>query len=108
MDKLQKLISLCKCGVHLTVNAQRDYYATAEQHLNDLFSLECPPDIEPEVYNEMIKTDIIVELHFYPDTPIGSYSVYHYDLDSALNEALACFPENDLNQRPEAAGGRHD
>lgn len=30
----------------------------------------------------------IVDLQFYPDTPIGSYQIVHYDLDKALQLAL--------------------
>ena len=38
----------------------------------------------------MIETDTIVVLQFYPDTPIGSYSIWHHDLDAALDAALSC------------------
>ncbi len=48
-------------------------------------------EIEPEVRKAMIDKNIIIDLKFYPDTPIGSYSIYHYDLDMALDEALSCF-----------------
>jgi hypothetical protein len=98
MDKLHKLLSLCKCGVFLVVNEHRDYYQTAQQRMVELYSMECPPEIERDVYDEMIKTDTIIDLQFYPNTPIGSYSIYHYDLNSALDEALACLEENDKNQ----------
>ena len=30
----------------------------------------------------------IIALQFYRDTPIGSYSIYHYDLEMALDKAL--------------------
>jgi len=32
--------------------------------------------------------DFIIEIQFYPDTPVGFHVVYHYDLDAALDEAL--------------------
>lgn len=91
MEKLQKLLDKCKCGVHLTVNQHRDYYQTAEEELKEKEGYECPPEIEPEVRAVMIEKNIIIDLQFYPHTPIGSYSIYHYDLDMALDEALACF-----------------
>jgi hypothetical protein len=90
MDKLKELIARCKCGVFLTVNEHRDYYKTVAEILDDAMDFECPPEIAPDVEEKMIETDTIVRLHFYPDTPIGSYEIWHYDIDSALDEALAC------------------
>jgi len=88
MEKLQKLLDKCKYGVHLAVNQHRDYYQTAEDALKEKEGYECPPEIEPEVREIMIKKNVIIDLQFYPNTPIGSYSIYHYDLDMALDEAL--------------------
>lgn len=90
MDKLQKLLGKCKCGFHLTVNQHRDYYQTAEEALKEKEGYECPPEIEPEVRQAMIDKNIIVDLQVYPDTPIGSYNIYHYDLEAAIDEALEC------------------
>jgi hypothetical protein len=92
MDKLKQLLDKCKCGVFLTVNEHRDYYETAEQRLAEHYGwMECPPEIAPEVRAKMIETNTIVDLQFYPDTPIGSYHILHHDLDAALDAALACF-----------------
>lgn len=89
-DKLAELLARCKCGVFLTVNEHRDYYDSAETVLEEKASMECPPKIDEAVRKTMIETNTIVELQFYPDTPIGSYKVYHYDLGMALTEALEC------------------
>ena len=91
MKKLNELLSKCKCGVHLIVNQHRDYYQTAEERIGEFYSLGCDPDIADEVRSKMVENDYIIELQFYPDTPIGSYTVYHYDIDLALEEALTCF-----------------
>lgn len=88
MEKLQKLLDICKCGVYLTVNEHRSCYETAEEALDKKKCLECPPDIEEKIRAVMIDKNIIIHLQFYPDTPIGSYSIYHHDLDMALDEAL--------------------
>jgi hypothetical protein len=93
MDKLKRLLSLCKCSVSVTVNAHRDYYETAAKALEDAKRMECPPEIDDDVRAQMIATDTIVDIQFYPDTPIGSYHVWHYDLDAALDQCLSCFPE---------------
>lgn len=90
MDKLKLLMSHCKCGVYLTVNEHRDYYQSAEVKLEEYAVRECPPDISDETRAGIVKTDTIIDLQFYPDTPIGFYHVIHYDLDIALDLALAC------------------
>ena len=90
MDKLKELLTRCKCGVFLIVNEHRDYYQTVEQRLEEVAGYECPPEIAPEVRAAMIATDTMIDLQFYPDTPIGSYRIVHYDLDAALDEALNC------------------
>ena len=89
MEKLQKLIEKCKCGVHITVNNHRDYYETVEQHFkgNPIVE-EDLEDIEADVYEKMKELNTIVELQYYPDTPIGFYKIYHYDIEKAIDEAL--------------------
>lgn len=93
MDKLKELLSKCKCGVFVIVNQHRDYYKTAEEALGELECLECPPEISQEIRLKMIELNTVIDIQFYPDTPNGSYSIYHYDLDAALDEALECLQE---------------
>jgi hypothetical protein len=93
MDKLKELLSLCKCGVFVTVNEHRDYYETAERHLEEAKTNECPPEIDDAVRAQMIALDTIIKVQFYPDTPIGSYEVWHHDLDAALDQCLEYFSE---------------
>lgn len=94
MDKLKLLLARCKCGVFLMVNEHRDYYESAERRLDDHYALMgCQPEVSDEVRAKMIETDTIIDLQFYPDTPIGSYQILHYDLDAALDEALACLED---------------
>ena len=90
MDALKTLLARCKCGVFLTVNEHRDYYETPAQRLEWYAGLECPPGISDEVRAGILSTETIVDLHFYPDTPIGSYHIVHHDLDEALRLALDC------------------
>lgn len=93
VDKLKELLSLCKCGVFLTVNEHRDYYFTAEEALDEAKGRECPPEIDTAVRAQMIALNTIVTIQFYPDTPIGSYEIWHHDLDAALDQCLGCFAE---------------
>jgi hypothetical protein len=46
-------------------------------------------DIDKDVYEKMKELNTIIELQYYPDTPIGFYKVYHYDLQMAIDEALS-------------------
>ena len=84
MDKLKELLSRCKCGVYVSVNEHRDMYESVEDHLSHR-DIE---DVESDVFKKMIETNTIIHIQYYPDTPIGFYSVYHYDLNMALDEAL--------------------
>jgi hypothetical protein len=88
MNKLENLLALCACEVGITVNEHRNYYETAEVFLDERAGGECSPDIDPVVRKRMIETDTIVQVWFYPDTPIGSYSIYDSDLDVAVDRAL--------------------
>ena len=90
LDKLEKLLSLCKCGVFLTVNQHRDYYETAQDWFKEHDRDQCPPEVSPDVRRVMIETDTVIEIHFYPNTPVGFYVIHHHDLSNALDEALQC------------------
>jgi hypothetical protein len=90
MDALKTLLARCKCGVYLTVNEHRDYYETPAQRLDELDTRACPPRISDEVRAGILSSGNIVELQFYPDTPVGSHLIVHHDLDEALRLALDC------------------
>lgn len=87
-DKLLEIISKCKCGVHLGVNVHKDYYESVGDRMESLTGGDLD-EVPINVLREMAKRDTIVELQFYPNTPVGSYSLYHYDLNVVLDEALA-------------------
>lgn len=95
VDKLKDLMRRCKCGVYVSVNDHRNIHESAEIFLSDMSIQNDERDfeIEPEVKAKMIETDTIVHVQFYPSTPIGSYSIHHYDLDAALDLALGCFDD---------------
>jgi hypothetical protein len=86
MDKLKTLIERCKCGVYLTINDHRNIHQSVTDALFEYASEGF--EIATEVQAEIVETDTLIDLQFYPDTPVGSYRVIHYDLDLALNEAL--------------------
>jgi len=89
MEKLKQLASMCKGTVTVQVNGYKNNYETASQHLANL-KLARGEDFEiPEhVQQTMIQIGSVVEVSFYPDSPVGFYSVYHWDLEAAIDEAL--------------------
>jgi len=91
MKKLNELISKCKCSVNLDINSHKDYNETIEVYLNLPWLSEDTNDIDPEVLQKMIELNTIVELQFYPDTSVGFYKIYHYDVEMAIEEALLTF-----------------
>lgn len=90
MNKLQELIKLCECSVSVEVNAHRDVYMTAYKYLVEA-NLEGE---DRDIVDEMVLRDFIIEIQFYPNTPVGFYKVWHYDLDMALDECLEIIKEN--------------
>ncbi len=90
MDKLLKLKEFCKCGIFLTINQHRDYYESVETYMGNQ---QDTADLKKEILQKMIEKNIIIELQFYPHTPIGSYSIYHYDIEAALDIALEILEE---------------
>lgn len=86
MQALLELINRCKASVSVEVNLHRDSYQSVEEYLDNTGQAK---DIALDVLQEMAKRDTIVRIQFYPDTPIGSYTVYDSDLESAVIRCLS-------------------
>ena len=86
MEKLKELVKACKCSVRVVINDHRDNCETVRELLKSRDVDD--EDVEKEVVDKMVELDTVVEVHFYPDTPVGFYCVFHYDIDAALTEAL--------------------
>lgn len=86
MTRLEQLMRRSKCSVQVEVNHHKGDYSTVARFLAEREENEfiAPGDIAPEVREVMESTDTMIEVTVYPDTPIGSYTVYHYDLDAAI------------------------
>jgi len=90
-DKLEKLAGMCACGVYVTINENRDDYRGVADFMEtraSLCSAEVEDIVDADTLAVMVSKDCIVEVQFYPITPTGSYSVYHHDLNAALDRAL--------------------
>jgi len=88
MEKLNELIKLCKCGIYLNINTHRDEYKTVEEYFESPIYKEDLDDMPAELFNKMKELDTIIELQFYPTTPVGFYKIYHYDLETAIDLAI--------------------
>jgi len=74
-----------KCGLYLTHNEHKDIYQTATDWLNEHQELHDWKNEEHKL--RAISTDEIWILHWYPDTPIGFYSIVAPTLEELLEYA---------------------
>lgn len=90
MKGFKEILIICKYSVNLTINSHRDYYKSVKEYIEELELLgnEVIEDLDKDVYIKMQKTDTIINIQCYPDTTLGSYSIYHYDLDNAIELML--------------------
>ncbi len=86
MEKLNQLISLCKAAVSIEVNEHRNSYEPVEQYLR---LYDFGNELDPGILQEIINRDTVIVVQFYPQTPIGFYVLAHYDLEMAVDQALA-------------------
>lgn len=95
MDKLQKLSLACKNSVTLSINKHRDYCKPVEEYINELKLIKSidDEDVDLIMLNKMIECDTIVELYMFPDTSLGFYAIFGYDVETVLDRGLNCFSE---------------
>jgi hypothetical protein len=81
--------------VTIIVNRHRDYYQTAEDYIDNDIETRCSSgqEVSDDIRGKIIAADSLIEIQFYPHTPIGFYSVYHYDMDKALDKCLKILKE---------------
>ena len=84
MTKLEQLKDLCKYGFTLSINNHKVYRESVEECLEGEEWL----DKESDTVKKMIELDTIIHMVVFPNNPVGSYSLFHYDLDKILDEAL--------------------
>jgi hypothetical protein len=86
-EKIKWLLERCKASVLISVNGHRDYYESIPQYLESQIE---KGEIKKDVLEEMVKRGTLVCVQAYPDTPVGFYSEYHYDLETALDLVIGC------------------
>ena len=69
-----------KCGLFITHNEHRDYYQTVAQFLED----REPHEDEIIDRAALLAGDELWQFQWYPDTPIGSYTLYAPTLEAII------------------------
>jgi hypothetical protein len=90
MDKFKELVKRCKSSVEIRVNEHKDYYQTVEEYIKEdgYFDNDYEENIGSVIYDLMKKKDTIVVVTAYPDSSVGSYTIYHHDIDTAVETIL--------------------
>lgn len=83
MEKLLELIGLCKCSVTIWCNEYKDMYSDIHQGIADV-----DDELSDEIEAGMVETGNIYHIICFPLTPIGSFDIWHYDLEKAVDEAI--------------------
>lgn len=86
-EKIDKLRQFCKCEVNISFNEHRNSRQSLKDWLAFIDAVE--DEVQHHVLQEILDQDELVAIQYYPDTPVGFHRVLHYDLDLALDEALA-------------------
>ena len=73
--------------IQIQINDHKSCYQSVTEYFNT-YIYDNLDDGDFKHLDKMIENDIIIDLTFYPDTPVGSYTIFHYDIDMALDEAL--------------------
>lgn len=92
-ETLKDLIKKCKGAVFISANEHRDFYKTVEQYMYGLNNRKYVPAINKNVLDKMIELNTMINIHFYPKTPVSFYSVYHYDFNECLKECFKCLED---------------
>ena len=91
-EKIKWLFDRCKASVSISQNNHRDYYQSIPDYLEDQIQ---NGEVEKELLDKMVSQDTLICIHAYPDTPVGFYSVYHYDLETALDLVISYIKNKD-------------
>jgi hypothetical protein len=90
MQKLEELNSKCKAGVFIEINNHKSYYQSVREYIEE--AVENGKYDEYDIADGLIDSaeisGVIVELAFYPITPVGFCSIVDSDIEAAVDRAL--------------------
>jgi hypothetical protein len=92
-SRLQELLDLCKAEVSIEVNPHKSYYETPEQHMEGIGDGTEWESIDPAVRDMIHATGTLIKIQAYPVTPVAFVLIWHYDLESAIAEAIEAIKE---------------
>ncbi len=88
IDILNNCLALTKCGFYISVNEHKDVYETTEKYIEHLFTIYEEEDLNPKIKAKIIETNTLIRITAYSRTPVGNYTIFHYDLNRGLTEML--------------------
>ena len=74
-------------GLNIYHNEHKGSYETVEQWIKNV-DLNVDDFVSYDEMMECIKNNDMWNIHWYPDTPVGFYSIYGSSFESVLNKAL--------------------
>ena len=85
LDNLWLAMQMCGGGAHVTVNPHKAFYESAETYYEGK-DMDMAEWVGGEAtYREALRRDHVCSVQWYPHTPIGSITMYHYDLRTLLS-----------------------
>ena len=86
VEMFNEILRMTKCSFSLSINEHKNDYSTVEKYIETSKVYDGPlsRDITEEKLLKMIEKDTIIEIHCYPNTPIGFFYVCGYDLDMCI------------------------
>lgn len=92
MEKLARLSYICNGSVYISINDHRSLGETVKEYIDRMELIKNwkkAYEIGMDVYEKMVNTNFMIELEFYPHASSAyRHTVYHYDLELALDVAL--------------------
>jgi len=87
-NTLLELTDRCAGSVSIGINKHKNCYQSIDSYLDELVENDNASNLDDALRHLIIDTNSVIELYFYPNSPIGFCSIVHYDLSEAIQLAL--------------------
>lgn len=102
MSRLEELAARCVAGVNLEINPHLREHKTAQQWVEHMEMLDLF-DADAGIRAEIIRRGTVVDLRFWPDSANGFHIVTHFDVNYAVDKALAILNAEHVTFTPSTA-----
>lgn len=85
--KIKRLTDVCKGGFSIEVNPHLGTYESIEEYLDDEIKNN---DISAEDLSRVIKSNTLVCVQAYPNTPVGFYLIFDDDVERVIDRIIEC------------------